>query len=132
MRLPIVAHHLAEGGRHGNRVDGCSGDTTLAHTSATRLGTSGRTTHTAYMSRPSWAVRAGLAIVFVVGAAAVVWSILLPTDTCVRVSIDYGSCSDNTALKLVVGLAGAAVVVGSLLVYGITSRRHLPTPDPHG
>jgi hypothetical protein len=30
--LPIVAHHLAEGGRHGNRVDGCSGDTTLAHT----------------------------------------------------------------------------------------------------
>ena len=85
------------------------------------------------MSRPSWAVTAEIGIMVVVGVAAIVWAVLLPTQTCVRVSIDYGSCSDNTAFKLVVGLAGAAVVFGSLLAYRrISSRRHLPAPDPHG
>jgi hypothetical protein len=84
------------------------------------------------MSRHSRGVTVGLAIVFLIGVAAVVWAVLLPTEASVRVSIDYGSCSNNTAFKLVVGLAGAAVVFGALLAYGISSRRHLPTPDPRG
>jgi hypothetical protein len=68
--------------------------------------------------------RAILLSVLVVGAAGLVWALLLPSHEFHQVSFDYGVCSDNSALKWEVAIIAGVLITGALVSGWVAKCRH--------
>ena len=64
-----------------------------------------------------------LLVVLLLGVAALAWALLLPSSECHKISLDYGVCSDNSALKWEVGIIGGLLITGALVSGWIARRR---------